>query len=287
MIPISEIINDLNTELNAIANGVTFNIVPDGGRYRKPKRVQNTVTEYIQGTARIVNSEIVPVRGLGIVSETVSVEIEVPVNIGTAENPENDITASTAPVLNALTEYLTKSRVSQMKDESGVVYSVASYGSQPAAGDILQRDAVGCSITYDFTIFYSFIQNGINSFGVTLTFEGEEVPYTELTVTRTPSMDGGAFSDTDGTARNYVSVCALQIDVSVPALTDSTLTSEFLSFLLTGAETVYSVMLTVNGVTETLDMIFAQSNAAISGVDNMGLSITLVQPLEDDSDGTV
>lgn len=287
MIPISEIINDLNTELNAIANGVTFNIVPDGGRYRKPKRVQNTVTEYIQGTARIVNSEIVPVRGLGIVSETVGVEIEVPVNIGTAENPENDITASTAPVLNALTEYLTKSRVSQMKDESGVVYSVASYGSQPAAGDILQRDAVGCSITYDFTIFYSFIQNGINSFGVKLTFEGEEVPYTELTVTRTPAMDGGAFSDTDGTARNYVSVCALQIDVSVPALTDSTLTSEFLSFLLTGAETVYSVTLTVNGVTETLDMIFAQSNAAIAGVDNMGLSITLVQPLEDDSDGTV
>ena len=56
---------------------------------------------------------------------------------------------------------------------------------------------------------------------------------------------------------------------------------------MTGAETVYSVTLTVNGVTETLDMIFAQSNAAIAGVDNMGLSITLVQPLEDDSDGTV
>lgn len=77
-----------------------------------------------------------------------------------------------------------------------------------------------------------------------------------------------------------MAVSALEIEVSVAALTDNTLTSEFLSFLLTGSETVYSIGLTVNGITETFNMIFAQSNAAISGVDNMGLSIKLVQALE-------
>lgn len=280
MIPISELVNNLNTDLNALAAGVTFRIVPDGAKYRKPKRVQNTVTTYIQGAARIVTSDIVPVNGMTIISETLNVEIEVPVEIGGIETADEDIQKFTEPVLNALTTYFSKPHVKQMTDDSDAVYSVAIFGSQPEAGSLIQRNNIGSSITYSFSVQYTFIQNGINSFGVTLTFEGEAVPYTELSVTRTPVMDGGAFSDTAGTARNYVAVSALEIEVSVAALTDNTLTSEFLSFLLTGAETVYSIGLTVNGITETFNMIFAQSNAAISGVDNMGLSIKLVQALE-------
>ena len=274
MIPLSEIVSQLNAGLNNNTAGITFNIVADSGEYIPPTRNLNNVTEYIQGAAEITDSDIVPVQGLVIVSETVNVEI------GVAIDPDEPNTTSNEPIRNIISAYLSKPQVTQMTDENGNVYSVSMFGSQPTTGDLALRDNYGYSITYEFSIEYTFIENGINSYNVTIEFEGEAVPFTDFTITRTPVMDGGAFSNSNGTAKNYVAVTGLEISFSVPALTDSVLTQEFISYLLTGTQAIYNISLGINGNTQSYNMIFAQSNASLSGVDNMGLSISLVEALE-------
>lgn len=275
MIDISQLLNYINAQLNANAPANTvFEIYADGGDYKPPKRQYNTLTTYIQGVGYIADSSILPVNGLSIATQTLSVSIAVPID------PNAPTEQSLDPIRNALSAFISTPKATALDDEDGRTYSVSVYGSSPTAGEIAQRSNLGLLITYGINIYFSFIQNGINSLDCVLTFEGEQVPFTEMTVAVSPVLDGGAVSSSNGGAGNYATVFALEIQLSVPALTDSVLTTDFARFLLFKQYAVYDVSLTYNGITSNYSMIFATSNITARGVENIGQSITLVEAID-------
>ena len=275
MIDISQLLDYINTQLNTNAPANTvFEIYADGGDYTPPKWQYNTLTTYIQGVGYIADTSILPVNGLSIATQTLSVTVAVPID------PNAPTEQSLDPIRNALSAFISQPKVTALEDEGGRTYSVSVYGSSPTAGEIAQRPNLGLSITYGINVYFSFIQNGINSLDCVLTFECEQVPFTEMTVALSPVLDGGAVSSSNGGAGNYATVFALEIQLSVPALTDSVLTTDFAQFLLLKQYAVYDVSLTYNGITGNYSMIFATSNITARGVENIGQSITLVEAID-------
>ena len=284
MIEFEKIVKNLNDSLNEnIESDYRFKLFTDGGEFKRDEReytnngfrplATNQINRYVNGLAKVVNSSITVVNGLKISQTTVSVEMIVPINEET-QNAE-----LLKKVKNAIT-LTTQTATTQNIDN--ILVSV--YGTEPMVSGIEQRQEVGTSVIVSFNMFYSFIQNGISSLEVEMFFNEEKVHFTELTVSVTPVMEGGALSNTNGSALNYVVADAMQISVSVPALKNNYLTKEFISFLLKKTRNIYSVKIKFptgdDEIVGEYEMIFSQSNLTARGIEGVGNSITLVEALK-------
>lgn len=278
MIALNTLINNLNTALNSLLNETDrkFAIIPDGGEYKAPTREYNDITTYINGVASVGDSSITPISGIEVVTQTLNVAVIVEIE-QTSEEVKDE--AVFLPVRNALAKYASAAQKMLMTDEEQKQFAVTITATQPSAGALLIRSTPGRSIEYDFSVFYTFVQNGINTRDIKVTFEGEEILFESFTIARVPVHDGGAFADTGTSAQNFVKQTALELTFNSPALTDSVLTQALVNFILTGEEIVYEVTLETPFSEEPTvkQMIFGQSNFSAQGVDNVGNSIILVE----------
>lgn len=282
MIPVTQLMDNINNSLNALLpGGMAFSIIPDGGDYVPPVRENNSVTVLIEGIAQIAESAIVPINNLSVATQTLSIVVAVPID------PDKPTQDSLSPVREAISAFTSKPFVTLMTDGDKTKYSVSVYGSQPQAGELTQRPSIdfGESITYQFNVFYSFVESGINSLDYQVTFDGEVVSFTEMSLICTPVTDGGAFSDSDGAVKNYSTGYALELQISVPALENNLLTLEFAKFLIQKDKSVHKVTLSYAGISGEFNMIFATSNITARGVENIGHSISLIEALEIDNGG--
>lgn len=292
-ISLEKFVDDLNTALNDAAGGaVVFDISADGDEYKKPTRQENSITVYTQGSAVVLESSIVPANGITVLTETIGIVIAVPIKDGKrlTDNGENDgytpepipYEESILPVKNVLSEYFATVHTGSITD-GDKTYSMSYVGSQPQAGDIAIRPNIGLSIEFSLYINYAIVLNGVNSQSVEITFAGEKVPFTTCTITRVPTQDGGAFAGTQGVSKIYNANTALEIDMSVPALANSTLTEKYAEFLINGENETFTVAVSIplasGTITQTYKMRFAQGNIALEGTKNIGQSVTLVEAL--------
>lgn len=296
MIPFTKLLDNINNALNDIAegSGLSFAVLLDGGYYTPPKRVYNVVPTIIEGVAKVIDSAIVPVNGLSIGTQTA--QLEVVVKIDTDNMPAEN---SFLPVREILSKFASTPSVALIKLEDDTTladdttltddtkFSVTMYGSQPQAGPLMIRPEVGLSITYSLNIFFSYVQGGINSLDLKISFNGEAVGFTEANIVVTPVVESGALSESSGGARNYPTAYALEISLSAPSLENDAFTQAFAQFLLTKQTVVYPVTVAYAGITSSYNMIFGQGNITASGVNNIGQSITLIEYLEADNGGNV
>jgi hypothetical protein len=295
MVSLELLTEKLNIKLNTLIEGVEgvkeIKLYLDGGKYEKPFLEQNVVeNDFIQGVSMLNSSSIVPINGILIQTFNVATEIAVPIDTdlmavnkedGSITMTEKAYNDSIEPYRIALERLASQTYVDPVTVDDKT-YVVSYTVSTPRSGRITQRDGLGFSISLSFVIEYAIVQNGINSRDVKLGFEDEEeVPFTQLTFVRSPVMDSGAFSGTNGNAKNYMAVSAMQVSISVPALSDSIITREHFDFLLTGVPKIYNVSITLPGKTkQTYQMHFGDCNIAVRELDNVGQSITLVEALE-------
>ena len=299
MVSLESLTENLNTKLNGLIEGVKpIKLYLDGGRYEKPYLEQNDVeNDYVQGVSTLNSSSIVPVNGILIQTFNVATEIAVPINTDLMAVNEEDgsITMTEQAYNDSIDPYrlALEKLASQTYVESVVVenktYVVSYTVSTPRSGRIYQRDGLGFSIALSFIVDYAIIQNGVNSMDIKVYFEGVRVPFTQLNIVRSALSDSGAFDGSNGSALNYLSVTALQISLSVPALLDSNITNEHFDFLLNGTPKIYDVRIETPLVkTETplsyvereYRMQFGDCNIAAKELDNVGQSITLVEALD-------
>lgn len=277
MIPINQLVQSLNADLNAIDPNTQFKIFADGDNYVEPTRDGNKIVRYIEGVAQIADSAIVPVNNLSIMTETLRVAIAVEID---TSKPVEDVLAS---VRSVISKFISVPHKAAMTDSDGTVYSVTFYGSEPSAGAIGLNPNLGKSIEFTWNIYYSFIERGIISLDMDITFDGAAVGFLEATLAATPVTDGGAMSDSGGTVRNYTTAIAMELTLTVPALTDDALTTAFAEYLMTKKQEVHNVTLTYAGITGTYNMIFGTGNVTARGVEGIGQSITLIESLEIES----
>lgn len=289
MITLQYLTNTINTQLNGLSD-IQFKINPDGDEYKGARLENNVVVDdYIQGTAILLNSSIVPVEGIIIQSQTVGVEIVVPVKTGRELVEQEDgssimqdvvYQSSFEPVRQVLATLASQAYNDTVEDGTKT-YKLTYTVTNPRAGDIIIRDQVGLSITYQFTCNFAIIQNGVNTRDVEIEFEGVKVPFSQFSIVRTAINESGAFNSSEGSALNYTAVTAVQIDLSVPALGDSNITVEHFEFLKSGIVKQYKVSIKfgANDTRKVFTMQFGECNVSGQGTDNLGQSIRLVEAL--------
>ena len=289
MITLQYLTNTINAQLNTLSD-IQFKINPDGDEYKGARLENNVVVDdYIQGTAILLNSSIVPVEGIIIQSQTVGVEIVVPVKTGRELVEQEDgssimqevvYQSSFEPVRQVLATLASQAYNDTITNDNKT-FKVTYTVTNPRAGDIMIRDQVGLSITYQFTCNFAIIQNGVNTRDVEIEFEGEKVPFSQFSIIRTAINESGAFNSSEGSALNYTAVTAVQIDLSVPALSDSNITTEHFDFLKNGIVKQYEVSIKFGSADtpKVFTMQFGECNVSGQGTDNLGQSIRLVEAL--------
>lgn len=284
MIDINVIAQRLTTKLNEnTKSGLAFVIMADGGNFIPDTRKPNTneILRYINGEANIIDSTITPVNGVTVITQTVGVSVLVRIDqtLGFDE--------SVKEVRNAISAYTSKPDVFGYEVPGQGTFTVSMYGTQPEAGTREVRPQYGDSVDYSFTCYFTIIQNGVNSSDQKIYFENEPIPFTTMTISRVPIEDGSAFSDSNGSAKSWISSTALQISLVVPALSDNALTQAFSDYLLNGTYAVYDVdvqltTLTTDGVTNSNQkrMRFGVGNMSMETINNVGMTINLIEALE-------
>lgn len=298
MITLKSLTDIINNKLKLINPEINFKINPDGDEYKAPSLEKNAVVDnFIQGTAILLNDSIVPVDGITILSQTVGIEFVVPVKSGRELVEQEDgssvmqdvvYQSSFEPIRQALATLSAQAYKDSVIDDDGkTTYAVSYTVTAPKAGDIMLRDAVGLSITYQISINFAIVQNGINTRNICVKFEDTDVLFTNITIGRTAIMESGAFNGSGGNALNYPAVTALSIELAVPALSDSYITQEHLAWLLFGEMKIYTVELGFSAVElgssenkTKFNMYFGECCAAGQGIDNIGQSIRLVEALD-------
>lgn len=293
MISIQSIADRLTTDLNALVpENVEFVIMGDGGSYvpsiRKPR--SNTVIQRVDGEADIISSTITPVNGIIVATQTVGVSVCVRID------KSKGFDESVRYIREAIATYMSTPVVfnDTVTDDKGneQIYTVTMYGSQPEAGSREVRQNYGDSIDYNWICNFAVVQNGVNSQNQSITFEGEQVPFTSLVLARVPVTDGGAFSNTNGVAKSWHSTTALQVTITMPALTNNKLTQEHADYVINGTEKVYDVVIKFSELQETdgsgtatvkenaKRMIFDVGSITAQQINNVGMEINLLEYFE-------
>ena len=276
MFSLKDICETVEVLLNNNSQGIVFAIYADGETHQKPKRKGNTVKKIIEGTMQRVGSSIVPVSGLKVGTQSLYIEIAIPLDPKTAEEEggiENTVNAYKGIIDNIVAEPRTQSIQGYLTTLTGTYAEALE----------IQQTSIGLMIPLTFTLELNYFLNGVNSMYEKLYYNNKEIYFTSMSIGRNVIQDGGAFSNSNGIAKNYVQNTALSIEITLPALNNGTndFYARFREFLFDGNEEPFELTYTnsTTNTNRTYRMIFLTSNSQSQGVQNVGYTITMAEAL--------
>ena len=280
MIPISKLTKAINDGLNALAKAndfpFTFAIKSEGGEYMPPKRNGNKVEAYINGVTKIVDSEVIPVQGTSVLTQSVNLTLAYPLP---DDIPVED---AIAPVRALLDTYFKQTFIQAMPDDSGNDVAVSGIADIPTTGEIALNTGPGLMCTFTCGISYNFIENGVNSNKFILLFDNVIIPYMDATVTRVPVMAANPYSGTDGAAASVTESTALNIEFTAHTLKseNNAFFTAYKSFILNGNNPPHIVTIKYEDTNQVYSMKFGQSSLSLEGIKNGNSRISLVSAKE-------
>jgi hypothetical protein len=272
---------DITKKINNLL-GNKYTLYTDASLYFEPTREGNDVKSSIIGISTLISSSIVPVDGLSIGTETIGFELLIPVDTRVMEDTTEGIEEVIKPYKADI-----DSLVSTPNTLTFDNYVCTLKGTLAEVGEVQQKPNVGVAVSLSFTITLNYFANGVNSLNEQLfLLEKKEnieyetrIPFTSLSFGRTVVQDGGAFSDTEGVAKNYIQSTALSIELLMPALSDNKFCELFREFLFNGESAPFTIR--YKGVmNKDYRVVFLTSNEQVQGIENVGYTITLAEALE-------
>ena len=281
----------LNTFAQAIEDGlnsngkIKFRIFADAAEYNKALKTRTEKTRYTNGVIREGTSTVVPAQS-GLIA-TQSVQLELCVLLPSPETDEEILKSHRA----VLDTYFQTFSTQLMTDESGKEYSVGALYSLASTGDVQQRPGIGTSITFVISISYSYVEGGINSSKCKFTLDGLDLPYTSARIVRTPTAESNNYAKNNGRSTSVNTAYLRGFDFEIPLLANNP-ASQLVTQTLLGDEplnTIHTLVFDMNGATNTYLVVFGSDELNLRGIDNGGLTFSLVEAAEftEVSDDTV
>ena len=277
MIGLETIRDNIQTTLNANQFGKVFRLYTNDGEFKKAFRDGNDITEYINGICRVSNSSLTPLKSLSIL--TMSVEVEFCVRV---DNLEKDANGNYIEVLNiqALCENFVNSQNGQTitLTEENKTYVLAVNTEMPIVGVERLVTPLGKCLPITLQIFYTMVENGVNSSNVSLYIGGEEVPYTDLTIDRV-FVNTVAQKATEEVGKTINEQNSVSISFVAP-LTTTALGNDYTDIILDGGNNVaLPVTIDYKSLNKKANytMTFSSLKHTSSGVQNVGVQGTLVE----------
>jgi hypothetical protein len=217
MIKFSVLAERLKTKIELVnqtlGTGLNFNVVSDTGEYKKPDRVGNEVTDYINCLLSLTSSDISNLTdGTVIATQTARLDVIVRMPDVAADevynNEELETVAMKIEQVRAVLSNLTQSSEfvsikENSDDESSPEYSVSIIYQNAVSGERNIVANIGDSFTFSVYIYYILIQGGINTKSLVFNLDGTILPYQAVSVIKSKTYDSNVFSNTlDGSVKN-------------------------------------------------------------------------------------
>ena len=296
MIALSKLAEEIQNTLNAENTNLnyTFNIVADTAQFKGSTREDNQITQCINGVlvsglSEITNLVSGSAEPLIYATQSATLKVIMPIR-GKEEDREfindkgeTDIIYGYKSKLEQLRSLLNSVfqgiKVFTMNDADGKEYSVTAAYQLLSSGNREIVPVLGDSFSYIVNIYYSFVENGINTRDVTFKLDGVLVPYQSMTIYRTPTMDGNVYANTkDGSTKNIASQSTLSISFELPAFRNEKTTSRMLKYLLKGPlNQAHILSLSVDGEEEHYLVSYGETKLIGETIKNAGQTLTLVE----------
>lgn len=203
MIELNTLKNNVVAKLEAINQdfgyNYAFHIVADTGSYKKPVRINNTVTEYVQGVFSVVNSDVSELTG-GVLYATQTCNLQIEISLPNHED-DREYNGTTiigsgrkiTEIRNILDRLAQNNDYDEIEDTDGLKYLATVVYSFASGGQRNQIAQDGDSYTFSMFVYYSFVQNGINSRNVVFYLDGVPFPYQAVSINRAKTFDGNVY----------------------------------------------------------------------------------------------
>ena len=296
MISLATLCEQIESKLNGNTEGKKFKIFSDTGDYLKAVRAGNTVTEYINGLAQVVQSSITPTQGLVVATQQVRLEFAFPVEeynipLGTDETVTVKTVEEITEEVRDIYEEAFQTAYTEVLTDGGKTFAVTVMTYPMSTGERNQRQIIGDSMTLVAYLDFSMVENGLSSFNCPIKLDGVELPYTSLAIDRTPAAEANAYSNSDGVAKTRVLSTALSVQVLLPAVDNSAPWTTIKSYLLnlptqadkSPAEQTHTLSIclgdsdTDGPVYTNYTVFIAQTSLALNSGEYAGLTVNFVE----------
>ena len=278
--------NGLNTVLNNPE--IQFKIWAETGQHERARREGNNITYFINGNLRTstsandANDLVMGVNGL-------SLEFAVPIQqprTNTEQTAEDlaKIKDGQYPfvtyIINAINGYFQKAQAIPLTDDKGIDFSVAFQAGTVTPGAVDLTSVLGNYLSVSVYIEVYFIQGGVNSKDVKVTFDNSSLPFQATRYGRTPVTERDVYAD-NLISKNVITSSAFAIDVDFP-VTDDAAAQACINYLLSGEPNVaHFVKVTFGELVEQIFlMTFNTVQVSAQGIAIAGASASLMEVVD-------
>jgi hypothetical protein len=222
-------IEDIKTQyvLPALANlPYRFKVFTDTGRYQGSVRQKNTRNSTINALLQVSDSEVILLGGglrAASIDMTLRFLVPVPDSVINEDGAIMDYTFIEDFRTHLEEVFATQEKLTLVANGKTYIGGVAT--SFPAPSDMAQRQRIGQSFEYSFSIEIAYLLGAINSSDVAFYLDGDSVaiPYTSYTVRRESNLSANIYSSDDiNEGKTYAENSVFAVDLSVPALDPTT-----------------------------------------------------------------
>ena len=286
MIALNTLKEQIESKLNALGTikGLHFYVVTDTGEYKKPERVDNTVTDFVNGVFTLIGSEVSNLTdGTIIATQTANLSLAMRLPDFSADEEYNAklIEGSETKILQlreVLQSITQSSEFEEMQDENGTSYFVSTVYQFANTGQRAMLPQIGDSMTFSLNIVYMFVQNGVNTRNTTFTLGGLLFPYQAMTINRAKTYDTNVFADTtNGEVENIPIQSNWSVTFELPAVIRETFYI-MLDFLLGGKLVdTHLLGLTIQGERRIYLVTIGEESVNGETIKNLGVKITFLK----------
>lgn len=271
----------LNTFAKAIEDGlnsngnIKFKIFADAGQYKDAFKDRTIKERYTNGIIRAGASTVIPAQS-GLIA-TQSVQLELTVQLPSPATDEEILKSHRA----VLDTYFQTYSTQLMTDESGKKYSVSAVYSLAGTGAVEIRPHIGTSVVFTVSISYGYVEGGINSAACKFTLDGHEIPYTTARITRTPTAESNSFAENNGRSTSVNTAYLRGFDFEMPLLSDNPVTAIVTNAMLKDSlNEHHTLVVDIDGDTTTYTVVMGTNELNLRGIDNGGITFSLVDAAE-------
>ena len=168
--------------------------------------------------------------------------------------------------------------VEDMTDSDGKTFSVTTVYSLAESGTRDQLPVLGNSFSFYLNVYYSFVENGINTRDMVFYLDGVPIPYQAVTPERNSIIDANVYANSkNGTADNIALQSTLTISFQLPAVTNNAVTDMILEYILDGPiNKAHLLRFSIGSKTQTYLVQIGGGRLSGDTIKNVGQGITFL-----------
>lgn len=252
--------------------GKKFKIFADEGELKRAfKEYGKKPQEFTSGVAEVVSSGLSPVQDLRL--DTYSVQVTLYVDLAMDGFNEDKESLNLIAIRDLLTKFIDEQNgVSSMGNGINITMSVGypTTGSKGEVGFI--SDCLTLYLNASFVMF----QNGLNANNCKLVLNGENIPFTKLTFTRTRTAEQDLMNGETSTKAS-IQTQGLGVDFVMPALTNSEFSKLVMKDILLGLNEIVNVSIQTPLYERCFIGTFGNNIASLELAINVGYNVSLIE----------